>query len=153
MKPVEVKISAEDSDFIPQYKTSGSACMDCRADVRGTTGEGNEFVLFPGQCAIIDMGFRVAVPEGYVMNVYTRSGIAANQQLILGNGVGKIDSDYRGIVKAIVINAGTKSATIKHKDRIAQCEVVPVPKVQFTRVDILDETVRGEGGLGSTGVA
>ena len=152
---IDVKIYAEDPDFIPVYKTEGSACMDCRADILSTTSETGgsvSYSLFPGQVAIIDLGFRVAVPEGYVMNLYLRSGIAAKQSLILGNGVGKIDSDYRGVVKAIVVNAGTTMTTITHKDRIVQCEIVPVNPVKFIPVSTLDDTNRGEGGLGSTGV-
>ena len=153
MEKLDVKILASDVDFVPTYKTSGSACMDCRADILGTSnGASKEYTLLPGQVAIIDLGFRVAVPEGYVMNVYLRSGIAANYSLALPNGVGKIDSDYRGIVKAIVANIGTTATTINHKDRIAQCEVVPVHPVNFVPVSILDDTNRGEGGLGSTGV-
>ena len=153
MEKLDVKILVEDADFMPVYKTTGSACMDCRADILSTTnGMGDTYTIFPGQVAVIDLGFRVAVPEGYVMNVYLRSGIAANYSLVLGNGVGKIDSDYRGIVKAIVANIGTTSATISHKDRIAQCEIVPVHPINLISVPILDDTNRGEGGLGSTGV-
>ena len=153
MEKLDVKILVEDADFMPVYKTSGSACMDCRADILSTTnGMGDTYTLFPGQVAIVDLGFRVAVPEGYVMNVYLRSGIAANYSLALPNGVGKIDSDYRGVVKAILANVGTVPATINHKDRIMQCEIVPVQPINLIPVPILDDTNRGEGGLGSTGV-
>ena len=86
------------------------------------------------------------------MNVNIRSGLAANHGLVLINGTGKIDPDYRGVVKAIIGNISTKIAEIKHKDRIAQIEIVPVNRIEFEQVDALDETERGEGGLGSTGV-
>lgn len=157
---VQANIQADDEMFIPQYKTDGSACLDCRADVLGTLGVNKEeyprledctVSIAPEQMLILNLGFRVAVPKGYVMNLYIRSGAAANNHLILANSVGKIDSDYRGIVKAILVNIGAYSAVIKHGDRIAQCEIVPVYPVNFIRVPSLDDTERGEGGLGSTG--
>lgn len=157
MNPLTVQISAEDADFIPMYKTEGSACMDCRADVistiRAEIGKTEDVMYIePDSIRVIDLGFRVAVPEGHVMNIYIRSGLAAAYGLSMVTGVGKIDSDYRGIVKAIVINHSQHVVEIKHKDRIAQCEIVPIPAIEFESVPILDETSRGEGGLGSTGV-
>lgn len=152
-----VKITVEDPDFLPVYKTEGAACMDCKADVISTIGNRaydstDTLYIHPGQIEIVDLGFRVAVPEGYVMNVNIRSGLAANHGLVLINGTGKIDPDYRGVVKAIIGNISTKIAEIKHKDRIAQIEIVPVNRIEFEQVEALDETERGEGGLGSTGV-
>lgn len=153
----DVKITVEDDDFMPVYKTEGAACADCKADVistlKGRAYESEDTLyIHPGQIEIIDLGFRVAVPEGHVMNVYIRSGLAANHGLIMITGTGKIDPDYRGVVKAIIGNISTKIAEIKHKDRIAQVEIVPVQRINFNKVDALDETERGEGGLGSTGM-
>lgn len=151
-----VKITAEDADFIPVYKTEGAACLDCKADILSLDKTRPYLVedtltIPPGNIEVIDLGFRVQVPEGYVMNLYIRSGLAAKKGLIMVNGTGKIDSDYRGIVKAIIGNVSTKVVEIKHKDRIAQCEIVPVTPVCFQQVSSLEETDRGEGGLGSTG--
>lgn len=152
-----VKITAEDTDFIPVYKTEGAACLDCKADILSLDKTRPYLVedtltIPPGNIEVIDLGFRVQVPKGYVMNLYIRSGLAAKKGLIMVNGTGKIDSDYRGIVKAIIGNVSQKYAQIKHKDRIVQCEIVPVYTVDFQQVSSLEETDRGEGGLGSTGV-
>lgn len=151
-----VKITAEDTDFIPVYKTEGAACLDCKADILSISKSHSWIVddvltIPPGHIEVIDLGFRVQVPKGYVMNLYIRSGLAAKKGLIMVNGTGKIDSDYRGIVKAIIGNVGYNYAQIKHKDRIVQCEIVPVYTVDFQQVSSLEETDRGEGGLGSTG--
>lgn len=138
---------ADRSLGLPAYATEGAAGADLRANLpdRGTV------VLTPGGRALVPTGLRLAIPESYEVQIRPRSGLALKHGITLPNTPGTIDSDYRGALGVIVMNAGTEPFTIAHGDRIAQMIVAPVVRATFTQADSLPDTVRGEGGFGSTG--
>ncbi len=131
---------------LPAYTTIGSAGMDVMAAVE------NEILLDPGERALIPTGFGVALPEGFEFQVRPRSGLAIKHGVTIINSPGTIDSDYRGEVKIGLINLGTDAFSIKRGDRIAQLVLAPVTLAMLLIVDELDETSRGSGGFGHTGV-
>jgi dUTP pyrophosphatase len=108
--------------------------------------------LVPGARHAVATGFAMAIPEGYEVQVRPRSGLALKHGITCLNTPGTIDSDYRGEVKVILANLGSDPFPIRRGDRIAQLVPAPVQKAAFTLVDSLDETTRGAGGFGSTGV-
>ena len=134
---------------IPLYATSGAGCFDLHACIPADTVA---MVIRPGKQAAIGTGLAFAVPPMHIMNIYGRSGHAANARVSLANGVGKIDSDYRGEVKVLLRNDGDEPFVVRPGDRIAQAEIIELPRWAFTLVAELDATERGTGGFGSTGV-
>jgi len=134
------------SGILPAYETEGSAGMDLRAylDVPVT--------LAPMERALIPTGIFLAVPRGYEAQVRARSGLAIRHGIGLVNGIGTIDSDYRGEVKVALINWGSEPFTIENGDRIAQLVIAAYERVDWEQTDTLDETERGAGGFGHTGV-
>jgi dUTP pyrophosphatase len=143
--PIEINNT---SDLpLPSYQTEGSAGFDLRANLD------QPVVIEPKQQAIVPTGIRIALPVGYELQLRGRSGLAAKHGIGLVNGVGTIDSDYRGEIHMILINHGNEPFTINHGDRIAQGIVARYEQVAWKQVDALDETERGQGGLGSTGKA
>jgi dUTP pyrophosphatase len=132
---------------LPAYETAGAAGMDLRAAV----AEAEPIVLRPGARAAVPTGLAFALPQGFEGQVRPRSGLAARYGVTQVNTPGTIDSDYRGEVKVILINLGQEDFTIRRGDRIAQLVIAPVTQAQWTEVESLDDTVRGEGGFGSTG--
>lgn len=132
---------------LPRYETTGAAGADLRANLpdRGTVE------IQPGARALVPTGLRMAIPEGYEVQVRPRSGLALKQGVTVANAPGTIDSDYRGEVGVILINLGDEPFVVGHGDRIAQMVVAPVVQAGFTVVDSLDDTARGAGGFGSTG--
>ena len=146
MNTCEIKCIAKDGVAVPSYETSGAAGADVRAFL-------NEPVVIPvGKRAMIPTGLFFAIPEGFEIQVRPRSGLAAKNGVIVLNTPGTIDSDYRGEVKVILINLGDADFTVNNGDRIAQLIVAPVTQGIFVKTDKLDETERGAGGFGSTGV-
>ncbi|MGH8946996.1 MAG: dUTP diphosphatase [Acidimicrobiia bacterium] len=142
-----VQISFQRLDLeleIPEPAHSGDAAIDLRARV--------DVVLDPGQRAPVPTGVAVAIPPGYAGLVLPRSGHARRLGVGVVNGPGLIDSGYRGEVTVLLINHGEESARFARGDRIAQLTIVPVPEVKWVEVDELDDTERGTGGFGSTGV-
>ncbi|WP_103258625.1 dUTP diphosphatase [Tabrizicola aquatica] len=136
---------------LPVYQTAGAAGADlCANFPEGERAVG--LTLAPMERAICPTGIRVAVPEGYEMQVRPRSGLASKHGITLPNTPGTIDSDYRGPLGVSLINLGTEPYTVRHGDRVAQVVVAPVVQVGFAVVDGLDETARGTGGFGSTGL-
>jgi dUTP pyrophosphatase len=135
---------------LPQYQTAGAAGADLCANFPAEAREAG-LTLAPMARAICPTGIRVAVPEGYEMQVRPRSGLASKHGITLPNTPGTIDSDYRGALGVSLINLGSETYTIRHGDRVAQVIVAPVVQVEFDVVDVLDETARGTGGFGSTG--
>jgi dUTP pyrophosphatase len=108
--------------------------------------------LEPGQRALVGTGVRIALPEGYAAFVVPRSGLATRHGITIVNSPGTVDAGYRGEIKVTLLNTDTKETyDIAPGDRIAQLIVLPVPRVRFIPVDTLPESVRGEGGFGSTG--
>lgn len=129
---------------IPKMQSQGAACFDLSAS--------EDMVVEPGKVTLIPTGLSVEIPEGYELQVRARSGLAAKSGLALVNGIGTIDSDYRGEIKVIGIVLGSQPLTVKAGDRIAQALVSPVLRVQHVEVQDLSSTERGVGGFGSTGV-
>ena len=130
--------------ILPEYKTDGSSGMDLMANVEQTVK------ILPGEKKIISTGIMVAIPEQYEIQIRPRSGLASKNGISVLNTPGTIDSDYRGEIKVILINLGKDIFEIKKNDRIAQMIVCPIIKVELKEVESLPETVRGEGGFGST---
>nr|WP_092067012.1 dUTP diphosphatase [Poseidonocella pacifica] len=138
---------ADASLGLPRYESEGAA----GADLRANFPDRGKVELSPGERALIPTGLRLAIPEGYEVQLRPRSGLALKNGITLPNSPGTIDSDYRGPLGIIVMNAGTQAFTVTHGMRIAQMVVAPVLQAGFRIVDTLSETVRGEGGFGSTG--
>ena len=132
--------------ILPRYATSGAAAMDLSACLEEAV------TLAPGQRATIPTGIAMSIPPMYVGLLFARSGLAIREGLALVNGVGVIDSDYRGELQVGLINLSDAPHTIQHGQRIAQLAILPVTQVHLSEVDELDDTRRGSGGLGSTGV-
>ena len=130
---------------LPAYQTAGSAA----ADVSACLDE--PVVLQPGERCVVPTGFALSVPVGYEAQIRARSGLASRHGICMANGIGTIDSDYRGEVGVIVINLGQEPFTIEPGMRIAQMAVVACEQASWDEVDELDETERGSGGYGSTG--
>jgi len=129
----------------PQYQTAGSAGCDLEANLDA------EIIIAPGAVFMMPTGLAVAIPEGYAGFVYARSGLATKGGVALANMVGIIDSDYRGELIIPLRNYGGQARTIEPGERIAQLIVAPVARCEFTECGELPDTVRGDGGFGSTG--
>ncbi|MBT9384908.1 dUTP diphosphatase [Pseudooceanicola sp. CBS1P-1] len=132
---------------LPKYETAGAA----GADLRANFADRGSVTLAPGARALVPTGLRIAIPEGFEVQVRPRSGLALKHGITLPNAPGTIDSDYRGPLGVIVMNAGSEPFTIAHGERIAQMLVAPVWRAVFEEVETLDDTARGAGGFGSTG--
>ena len=131
---------------LPTRATPGSAGFDLAAAIE------DELELAPGARVLIPTGVSIAVPPGYEAQVRPRSGLALRHGIVLPNAPGTIDSDYRGEVKVIVMNAGDAPFTVRRGDRVAQLVISPVAHAEWEECESLDDTVRGEGGFGHTGV-
>ncbi len=139
-----MRISLSEDATLPSYKTEGSAGLDLSCS--------EEFDLKPLERKLVGTGIKIAVPVGFEAQVRPRSGLAIKQGVTMVNSPGTIDSDYRGEVKLIMINLSQQAVSFKKGDRVAQLVICPVARVELQVVDSLDETERGEGGFGSTGV-
>jgi dUTP pyrophosphatase len=128
---------------LPAYATDGAAGMDVLS--------AEDVTLAPGARHAVATGLAVAIPHGFEIQVRPRSGLALKHGISVPNSPGTIDSDYRGELKVIVINHGTEAFDVSRGDRIAQLVLAPVTRATWLTVDELDETIRGEGGFGSTG--
>ncbi|GAA3625277.1 dUTP diphosphatase [Microbacterium awajiense] len=138
---VDVPIIASD---VPLYAHPGDAGADLTA--------AEAVRLEPGRRALVGTGVRIALPDGYVAFVVPRSGLAARHGITIVNSPGTVDAGYRGEIKVSLLNTDPEEAfEIAEGDRIAQLIVMPVPRVEFIEVDELPDSVRGEGGFGSTG--
>lgn len=130
---------------IPTYGSEFAAGADLYACLD------SDLTIEPGCTQFVHTGIALEVPVGYAGLVYARSGLACKRGLAPANKVGVVDSDYRGEIMVALHNHGTQPQTISHGERIAQFVITPCLKVAFNEVDELDQTVRGEGGFGSTG--
>ncbi|WP_047859579.1 dUTP diphosphatase [Archangium gephyra] len=130
---------------LPRYETALAAGMDLRADIDG------ELTLEPLDRVAVPTGLALALPPGYEAQVRPRSGLALRHGITLLISPGTVDADYRGEVKVLLVNLSREPFTLQRGDRIAQLVVAPVAPVAFWEVEVLDTTVRGEGGFGSTG--
>lgn len=148
-RPVQLQIQTLSSRAtLPAYQTPGAAGMDLHACL----SEGETIVLAVGAIALVPTGLALAIPEGHEGQVRARSGLAAKHGIGLPNGVGTIDSDYRGELRVAVINWGTAPFVIEHGLRVAQLVISPVARAEVRQVEALDQTARGRGGFGSTGL-
>ena len=131
---------------LPKYETEGSSGMDLAANIEKTVE------IKPGKFAIIPTGLALSIPNNYEIQIRPRSGLAAKNQISVLNTPGTIDADYRGELKVILINLGEKKFKIENGLRIAQMVLCPVIKATLEEVSELEETKRGSGGFGSTGI-
>ena len=131
---------------LPQYMSSGASGLDLVAAVE------EEVTLTPGEIRLIPTGLAVAIPSGYEGQIRPRSGLALKQGIGLINSPGTIDSDYRGEIGLAIINLGPNPFTVRRGDRLAQLVINRVYQAEIQLVDRLDDTSRGEGGFGHTGV-
>lgn len=130
----------------PYYASAGAAAMDLHACMD------EPILLKAGQRVMIPTGIAIALPDaGYVALVFARSGLGIKKGICLSNGVGVIDSDYRGEISVGLFNSSDKDYTVQPAERIAQLAVMPVVQAELEQVEELDETQRGAGGFGSTG--
>ena len=130
---------------LPAYKTEGASGMDLMAFVKETIN------LKPNSSCLVPTGLAVAFSSDFEIQIRPRSGLAAKNSISVLNTPGTIDSDYRGEIKVILFNHGKSDFLINNKDRIAQMILTPVIKMDLEETDDLPETIRGEGGFGSTG--
>lgn len=134
------------SGVLPQYETEGSAGMDIRAYLE------EDMVIEPGKRALVPTGLFTEIPAGYEIQIRARSGLAIKFGIGLVNGIGTIDSDYRGEIKVPLINWGEEAFRISNGDRIAQMVVCRYEKAELEQAESLSDTERGAGGFGHTGV-
>ena len=142
---MKVKIYSR-SGLYPSYETAGAAGMDIRAWLS------EPVVLQPGERALIPTGLYMEFDAGYEAQLRARSGLAVKHGIGLVNGVGTIDSDYRGEIKVALINLGQEAFAVNNGERIAQMVISPVVQAEIEPSEMLTETERGSGGFGSTGV-
>ena len=146
MEKVIVKIVRENDKIeLQKYETSGAAGMDVRANIT------EPIVLGSLERTLVPTGLKIAIPDGYEVQVRPRSGLALKHGITLLNTPGTIDSDYRGELKIIVANMSKDTYTINPDERIGQLVLNKVEQIEWEVVETLDETERGAGGFGHTG--
>jgi len=141
---IVVKIKSLSGE-VPEYETSGSAGMDLRAYIT------ESIILKPLERQLIPTGLFIELPDGYEAQVRARSGLSIKHGITMINGIGTVDSDYRGELRVPVVNLGQEEYEINNGDRIAQMIINKYEKIKWDKVEILEETQRGEGGFGHTG--
>ena len=130
---------------LPSYKTNGASGMDLMAFIEKPIN------LNPGKSCLVPTGLSVAFPQEYEIQIRPRSGLAAKNNISVLNTPGTIDSDYRGEIKIILFNHSNDNFIINNNDRIAQMVLTPITKMELEEANELPESIRGEGGFGSTG--
>ena len=130
---------------LPSYKTDGASGMDLMAYLEKPIN------LEPGKSCLVSTGLSIAFPKEYEIQIRPRSGLAAKDNISVLNTPGTIDSDYRGELKIILFNHGSKNFIIHNNDRVAQMVLTPIIKIELEETNELPESVRGQGGFGSTG--
>jgi dUTP pyrophosphatase len=146
MEEIEIPTVAASEEFLPAYGSELAAGADVRACIP------EELIIEPGGSLLVPTGVRLAIPEGYEIQVRPRSGLALKNQITVLNSPGTIDADYRGELKVILINHGKIPFTVTRGMRIAQIVVAPVRKAKFSLTeDLVITTLRGESGFGHTG--
>lgn len=146
LKEIDIPTMVSDEDFLPAYATPLAAGADLRACIK------EAITLSPGASCLVPTGIRVAIPEGYEIQVRPRSGLALKHQITVLNTPGTIDADYRGEVGVILINHGKEEFIIQPGMRIAQLIVAPVVRASFQMSASLTVTSRSVGGFGHTGI-
>jgi dUTP pyrophosphatase len=143
---IEVKVVNKGHQPLPAYSTPQSAGMDLRANLS------EPVTLHPMERRLIPTGLHIALPEGYEAQIRPRSGLALKKGITVLNSPGTVDADYRGEVGVLLINLSGEDFIVNDGERIAQMVVARHEQVKFEQVTLLDETERGEGGYGHTGV-
>jgi len=146
MESISIKIINKSDHPTPSYETSSSAGMDLRANLE------NPINLKPLERAIIKTGLYIALPQGFEAQVRPRSGLAAKHGISVLNAPGTIDADYRGEIGVILVNLSNQNFNINNGDRVAQMVIARYAHTKWEEVSVLDETKRGKGGFGSTGI-
>ena len=141
---VAIAVTLDEGVGAPEYATAHAAGMDLRAGI--------DFELNPMERKLVPTGVRMAIPSGFEGQVRPRSGIAARHGIAVLNSPGTIDADYRGEIQVILVNLGQDAVRFDRGERIAQLVIAPVARARLVVVKSLEETVRGEGGFGSTGI-
>ena len=142
---MKVKVVNKSNHRLPEYQTAGAAGMDLKADIS------EPVVLKPGEVQVIPTGLYMAIPEGYEIQVRSRSGLAAKNSIFCLNSPGTLDADWRGNTGVILANFGKNNFVVNPGDRIAQAVLNKIEKIEWEEVSELDTTERGEGGFGHTG--
>jgi len=145
MQHIALNIVNKSNNELPAYATPGSAGMDIRANLD------HAVLLQPLERKLIPTGLYIELPLGFEAQVRPRSGLAIKQGITCLNSPGTVDSDYRGEIKVILINLSNEPQQVQHGDRIAQMVVSKVATAELIPVQMINETVRGEGGFGHTG--
>ena len=140
-----VKVVNKSNHRLPEYQTAGAAGMGLKADIS------EPVVLKPGEVQVIPTGLYMAIPEGYEIQVRSRSGLAAKYGIFCLNSPGTLDADWRGNTGVILANFGKNNFVVNPGDRIAQAVLNKIEKIEWEEVSELDTTERGEGGFGHTG--
>jgi len=141
-----VEIINKSKHAIPSYETAGAAGMDLKANID------TPIVLKPLERAIVKTGLFIALPQGFEAQVRPRSGLAAKKGITVLNSPGTVDADYRGEIGVILVNLSNEDFIINDGERIAQLVIAKHERISWQEVKILDETQRGSGGFGSTGL-
>ena len=134
---------------IPKYESEGAAGLDLLAAI----SESKNIIILPGKAEMVPTGIAIALPKGFEAQIRPRSGLAAKNGITILNSPGTIDSDYRGEISAMLINHSKVNFEIERGMRIAQMVIAPVVQFNLIKTDTLDETKRGAGGFGSTGIS
>ena len=146
MQMVKILIKKLNSKVkLPKYKTDGSSGMDIMAFIDKPVS------IMPKKSELIPTGLSIAIPQNTEIQIRPRSGLASKNNISVLNTPGTIDSDYRGELKIILFNHGSENFIINNNDRVAQMVLVPIIKMELEEINELPETIRGEGGFGSTG--
>lgn len=143
---MKINMVNKSKHHLPEYETLFSAGMDLRANID------EPIVMKPMERKLVPTGLYISLPEGYEAQVRPRSGLAIKKGITVLNAPGTIDADYRGEIRVILINLSDEEFVIQDGDRIAQMIIARHERAEWNEVDILDETQRGAGGFGSTGI-
>ena len=146
MNKINCKIINKSNNHLPSYQSDGAAAVDLTAYLK------EDKILKPLERVLIPTGIQIALPKGYEAQVRPRSGLALKKGISVLNSPGTIDSDYRGDIGVILINLSNENFIIQNGDRIAQLIVTSYSQILWDEQDQLDETSRGQGGFGSTGL-
>ena len=143
---MKIEIINKSTHSLPQYQTNGSAAMDAHAYLPD-----GSVTLAPSQREAIPTGLFIALPEGFELQVRSRSGLSFKHGIVVVNAPGTVDADYRGEIKVLLTNLSNEAYEIQDGDRVAQLVVAKHERAEWMEVATLDETERGEGGFGHTG--
>ena len=142
---MKVRVINKSENELPKYETVAAAGLDVRANIT------EPITLKPLERAMIPTGLSVEIPVGYEIQVRPRSGLAAKHGLTVLNSPGTIDADYRGEIKVVLVNLSNEEYTLLPEERVAQLVLAKHEQIEWSLTEVLSETVRGEGGFGSTG--